>query len=91
MYPDFAEVAAAEGFDVISKAFLSVATAERQHEKRYKELAANLAACRVFKRDKPVVWRCRNCGYLHEGAEAPKTCPACVHPQAHFEILGENW
>ena len=91
LYPEFAEVASSEGFDAISKAFLSVSTAERQHEKRYRDLAANVAAGRVFKRDKPVVWRCRNCGYLHEGTDAPRTCPACVHPQAHFEILGENW
>ena len=60
-------------------------------EKRYLDLAANIEAGRVFKRENKVVWRCRNCGYLHEGESAPETCPACDHPQAHFELLGENW
>ncbi len=91
MYPSFAKVAREEGFEEIAKAFESIAIAEKQHEKRYNDLAANIAAGRVFKRDKPVVWRCINCGYLHEGTEAPDKCPACAHPQAHFEILGENW
>ena len=91
MYPGFAEVAREEGFDLIATIFESIAVAEKQHEKRYNELRANIEAGRVFKRDEPVVWRCRNCGYLHEGSEAPETCPACAHPQAHFELLGENW
>ncbi|MGE3550790.1 MAG: rubrerythrin family protein, partial [Geobacter sp.] len=69
----------------------AISVAEKQHEKRYRDLLANIEAGRVFKRDKIVVWRCRNCGYLHSNAEAPEKCPACAHPQAHFELLGENW
>ncbi|MDA8306076.1 MAG: class I tRNA ligase family protein, partial [Deltaproteobacteria bacterium] len=68
-----------------------VSVAEKQHEKRYRDLLSNLENGRVFKREKEVVWRCRNCGYLYTGKEAPGTCPACAHPQAHFELLGENW
>ena len=91
MYPDFAKTARGEGFDDIAGIFESIAVAEKQHEKRYLALAANLEGGRVFKRDDSVVWRCRNCGYLHEGNSAPDECPACVHPQAHFELLGENY
>jgi len=91
MYPGFAKVAREEGFDSIGTIFESIAVAEKQHEKRYNELRANIENGRVFKRDEAVVWRCRNCGYLHEGAEAPDVCPACAHAQAHFELLGENW
>ncbi len=91
MYPAFAETARQEGFNAIAAAFDAISIAEKQHGKRYKELADNLEAGRVFRRNGKVVWRCRNCGYLHEGDEAPKTCPACIHPQAYFELLGENW
>ena len=91
MYPGFAKTAREESLEDIAKVFEAIAVAEKQHEKRYRDLAANIEAGRVFKRDEPVFWRCRNCGYLHEGAEAPVECPACVHPQAHFELLGENW
>jgi len=91
MYPSFAEVAREEGFKNIATIFESIAVAEKQHEKRYLGLLANVDAGTVFKKDKPVVWRCLNCGYLHEGEEAPKVCPACAHPQAHFELLCENW
>ncbi len=91
MYPGFAKIAEEEGFKDIAKVFSAIAVAEKQHEKRYVALAANIEAGRVFKRDDSVVWRCRNCGYLHEGSQAPDECPACAHPQAHFEILGENW
>jgi len=91
MYPGFAAVAREEGFDAIAMVFESIAVAEKQHEKRYNDLAANIEAGRVFKRDEPVAWRCRNCGYRHEGTEALEMCPACAHPQAHFELLGENW
>ena len=91
MYPGFAKVAVEEGFKDIADVFSAIAVAEKQHEKRYVALAANIESGRVFKRDESVVWRCRNCGYLHEGSEAPDECPACAHPQAHFELLGENW
>ncbi len=91
MYPGFAKVAEEEGLSDIAAVFLAIAVAEKQHEKRYLDLAANIDAGRVFNRETPVVWRCRNCGYLHEGNEALETCPACDHPQAHFELLGENW
>ena len=75
----------------VAAAFENIAVAERQHEKRYLDLAGNIEADRVFKREEEMVWRCRNCGFLHKGKEAPKQCPACVHPQAHFELLGENY
>ena len=91
MYPGFAKVAREEGFDSIAAIFEAIAIAEKQHEKRYNDLAANIEAGKVFKKDEKVVWRCRNCGYLHEGTEAPGVCMACAHPQAHFELLGENY
>ncbi|HDR15637.1 MAG TPA: rubrerythrin family protein [Desulfobacteraceae bacterium] len=91
MYPAFAADAKAEGFKAIADVFTAVAVAEKQHEKRYRDLAANIQSGRVFKRENEVVWRCRNCGYLHSGTEAPESCPACDHPQAHFELLGENY
>ena len=91
MYPSFAEVAREEGFGEIADIFEAIAVAEKQHEKRYLGLLANVEGGTVFKKDKPVVWRCRNCGYLHEGTEAPKACSACAHPRAHFEVLAENW
>jgi rubrerythrin len=91
LYPGFAGIAREEGFDAIAAVWLAVAVAEKQHEKRYRELAANIQNGMVFKRPQAVVWRCRNCGYLHEGPQAPEMCPACAHPQAHFELLGENW
>ncbi|RJP85080.1 MAG: rubrerythrin family protein [Desulfobacteraceae bacterium] len=91
MYPGFAKIAREEGFDAIAMVFDAISVAEKQHEKRYVDLAANIAAGRVFKRTPTTKWRCRNCGYLHEGEEAPQSCPACAHPQAYFELLGENW
>jgi len=91
MYPGFAKIARQEGFDAIALVWEAISVAEKQHEKRYRDLAANIQAGKVFKRSQAVVWRCRNCGYLHEGYEAPQMCPACAHPQAHFELLGENW
>jgi rubrerythrin len=91
MYPAFAKTAREEGFTAVAAAFDAIAIAEKQHGKRYSDLASNLEAGNVFKRDGKVVWRCRNCGYLHEADEAPELCPACLHPQAHFELLGENW
>jgi rubrerythrin len=91
MYPEFAKTAREEGFDTIASVFEAIAVAEKQHEKRYVDLAANIEDGKVFKKDEEVTWRCRNCGYLHEGSEAPEVCPACDHPRAHFELLGENW
>ncbi|MFH1336678.1 MAG: rubrerythrin [Candidatus Zixiibacteriota bacterium] len=91
MYPDFARIADQEGFPEIAAAFRSIAVAERGHEKRYLTLRGNIEKGRVFKRERPVFWRCRNCGYIHEGEEALKECPSCTHPQAHFELLVENY
>jgi len=91
MYPGFAKIAREEGFNQIADIFMDIAVAEKQHEKRYLDLMANIEQGKVFKRDASVVWRCRNCGYLHDGTEAPGVCPACAHAQAHFELLGENW
>jgi rubrerythrin len=91
LYPGFATAARDEGFEDVAIVFEKVSVAEKQHEKRYNDLASNIEKGIVFKRDKPVVWRCTNCGYLHEGTEAPKACPACAHAQSYFELLGENW
>jgi rubrerythrin len=91
MYPGFAAVARKEGLPEIAKIFESIAVAERQHEKRYLGLLANVSAGTVFRKNKKVVWRCLNCGYLHEGDAAPEMCPACDHPKDHFELLCENW
>ncbi len=91
MYPGFAEVAIEEGFEPIARVFEAIAVAEKQHEKAYLALLANVENGTVFKKSEPVVWQCRNCGYVHEGKEAPGACPACAHPQAHFEVLAENW
>ncbi|HXV20790.1 MAG TPA: rubrerythrin family protein [Desulfuromonadales bacterium] len=91
MYPSFARVAREEGFDAIAVVFQAIAVAEKQHEKRYLDLMRNIETGRVFEREQPVVWRCRNCGYLHEAPGAPEVCPACAHPKAHFELLGENY
>jgi rubrerythrin len=91
MYPEFAKIAKKEGFPEIARAMESIAIAERQHEKQYRDLAANIQAGKVFLKDVKVVWRCRNCGYVAEGTKAPDKCPACDHPQAHFEVLKENW
>lgn len=91
MYPEFAQVARSEGFGEVADAMEAIAVAERQHERRYLHLAANIEQERVFKREEKVVWRCLNCGYVHEGEEAPELCPACLHPQGYYELLGENW
>ncbi|MFH1480770.1 MAG: rubrerythrin [Pseudomonadota bacterium] len=91
MYPCFAKVAREEGFNEIASVFEAISVAEKQHEKRYLALAGNIEAGRVFKRETKAVWRCQNCGYLHEGPEAPKTCPACDHPRDYYELLGENY
>ncbi len=91
MYPAFAKTAREEGFDDIAAAFEAISIAEKQHAKRYRDLENNLVSGKVFKREGRVIWRCKNCGYLHEAEEAPDVCPACLHPQAYFELLGENW
>ncbi len=91
MYPSFAKTAKDEDFDDIATVFEAIAAAEKQHEKRYNGLLANVEAGTVFKKDTKVVWRCRNCGYIHEGQEAPEVCPACAHPKDFFELLAENW
>ncbi len=91
MYPEFAAKAREEGFDVIADVFTAIAVAEKQHEKRFLDLKANIENDKVFKRETSVTWRCRNCGYIHEGTEPPETCPACAHAMAYFELLGENY
>jgi rubrerythrin len=91
MYPEFAKTAEEEGFNEIAAVFRNIAVAEKQHEKRYNDLIANIENDRVFKRDEEVTWRCRNCGFIITGTEPPEECPACAHPKAHFELLGENY
>lgn len=91
LYPEFARIAKEEGFPQVASAFEMISIAEKQHGKRYSDLAANLESGKVFKRNGSVVWRCIKCGYLHESEDAPKACPACLHPQSYFELLGENW
>ncbi|MFH0800375.1 MAG: rubrerythrin family protein [Pseudomonadota bacterium] len=91
IYPGFAQIARSEGFSDVAAAFDAISVAEKQHMKRYMDLKNNIEAGRVFKRETAVVWRCRNCGYLHKGNEALELCPACAHPRDHFEILAENW
>lgn len=91
LYPGFAKTAREEGFTEIAAVFNAVCVAEKQHEKRYRDLAANVEKGQVFKRKSEVVWRCINCGYLHRGTEPPAKCPACAHPREYYELLGENW
>lgn len=91
LYPKFASEAEEEGFKEIADVFRNVSVAERQHEKRYLGSLENIQKDRVFKKDKTVKWKCRNCGYVHEGTQALEECPACAHPKAYFELLCENW
>lgn len=91
LYPAAAKTAREEGFEEVAKAFEAIMIAEKQHEKRYNDLAKNIEDGKVFKKDGTVIWRCLNCGYLHEGEEAIDVCPACCHPKAHFELFGENY
>jgi rubrerythrin len=91
LYPEFARVAEAEGFPEVAAVFRAVSVSERGHEERFRALLANLEGGKIFAREGKVTWRCRNCGYLHEGPEAPKVCPACAHPQAYFELKAENY
>jgi len=91
LYPHFADVAEKEGFKDIAIAYRMIARAEKAHEERFRKLYSNLEEGRVFERDGVIVWKCRNCGYLHEGKKAPKKCPACLHPQSYFEIHETNY
>jgi len=91
IYPEFAATAKKEGFPDIAQSFQQIAEVEAHHEKRYRKLLANIEQQQVFKRDKVVKWKCRNCGYVHEGKEAPAKCPACQHPQAYYELWVENY
>ncbi|MBF0120531.1 MAG: rubrerythrin family protein [Desulfobacterales bacterium] len=91
LYPSFAETARKEGFEAVAKVFEFISNAEKQHEKRYSDLAKNLEDGLVFKKNKSVKWRCINCGYVHEGTDAPQACPACAHPRDYYEVLGENY
>jgi rubrerythrin len=91
MYPGFAKVADEEGFSEIAKVFRNIAVAEKRHEDRYLALAKNINDGVVFKREKPVRWVCKNCGYVHEGTDAPNACPACAHPQSYFELEAANY
>ncbi len=91
IYPEFQKIAEQEGFKEIADSFKQIGEVEEQHEKRYLDLLSNLNQKNVFKRDKVVKWHCRNCGYVHEGKEAPKICPACKHPQSFYELLDNNY
>ncbi len=91
LYPQFAEIAEKENFPEIASTFKAIAQVEKAHEKRYRQLYSNLETGKVFTREEKIVWKCRNCGYLHEGVSAPKECPACLHPQAYFQIKETNY
>lgn len=91
LYPAFARTAREEGFPAVAAVFERICIAERHHEERYRALLTNIQEDKVFKKDGETTWACRNCGYLHHGDEAPKACPACAHPQEHFEVQADNW
>lgn len=91
LYPEFGKIAEQEGFPQIAAAFKMIAIAETRHETRFRKLAANIENGQVFKKASKTQWKCGNCGYVHEGEEAPKTCPACLHPQGHFEVFAETY
>ncbi len=91
LYPEAAKTADEEGFPEIATLFRNIAKVEFEHEMRYRKLAANIESGLVFARPEPIRWKCRNCGYVHEGKEAPKLCPSCLHPQAYFEIKETNY
>jgi rubrerythrin len=91
LYPEFAAIAKEEGFLEVAAAFRSIAVVEKQHEARYRKLLQNVEQGSVFKKEKVVRWKCRNCGYIHEGKTPPAKCPACEHPEAYFELLEENY
>ena len=91
MYPEFAQMAREEGFDEIASVFEAIALAEKAHEARYLALLKNVEEGKVFKKDTVVKWKCRNCGYIHEGTEAPEECPACAHPRIFYELWCQNY
>jgi rubrerythrin len=91
MYPEFEKIAREEGFNEIADIFREIAEVEEEHEKRFRKLLQNIKDGSVFKKDKVVKWKCRNCGYIHEGTEAPEKCPACDHPQSYYELMAENY
>jgi rubrerythrin len=91
IYKDFEGTARKEGFEEIATIFKEIAEVEEKHEKRYRKLLKNVKESKVFKKDTVVKWKCRNCGYVHEGNEAPKVCPACAHPQSYYELFIENY
>jgi rubrerythrin len=91
LYPQFADVAEEEGFKKIASVFKNIAKVEKAHEERYDKLYKDLEAGRIFEKEEKVIWKCRKCGYLHESAKAPKTCPICLHPQAYFEQKTDNF
>ena len=91
LYPQFADVADAEGYPEVAAVFRKISEVEKRHEARYRKLAANIEAGLVFKRPETHEWKCNNCGYIHTGPNAPEMCPACAHPKDHFEIFVENY
>ncbi len=91
LYPSFADTAEQEGFPAVAKAFREIAKVESEHEARYRTLLKRVIDGKVFERDEPIEWQCRNCGYVHTGEEAPDVCPSCLHPQAHFEPKKTNY
>ncbi len=91
LYKEAAETAREEGFDEVARVFQEISEVEEQHEKRYRKLLANIKEDKVFKKDSVEKWKCRNCGYVHDGKEAPENCPACAHPQSYFELKAENY
>jgi len=91
LYPDFAGIAEKEGFPEVALSFKNIAKVEAYHEQRYRKLLENMKKKTIFKKDKVVKWKCANCGFVHEGTEAPKICPACKHPQSYYEVWVENY
>ncbi len=91
LYREYEQTARAEGFDEIADIIKEIAEVEEEHEKRYRKLLDNVKRNSVFRRPSPVKWKCRNCGYVHEGVEPPEVCPACAHPKAYYEVLAENY
>lgn len=91
LYPEFADIAEEEGFKEIATAWRMIAKVEKAHEERYRTLYKNLEEGKVFQKEDKIYWKCRNCGYIHEGKNAPKTCPACLHPQSYFEVKESNY